>query len=47
VSEQAACPPATWPNNDADAAASQVLNLEKVKNLYRTATTKKIVLAQK
>jgi hypothetical protein len=35
---------ATWPNNDAEANGSQGLNLEKVKNLYRTATMKKIML---
>jgi hypothetical protein len=40
-------PPATWPNNDADADGSQGLNLEKVKNLYRTATTKKVMPAAK
>ncbi|WP_298254791.1 hypothetical protein [Bradyrhizobium sp.] len=36
--------PATWPNNDADARAPQGLNLEKVKNLYCTATMKKFML---
>jgi hypothetical protein len=40
---ESASAPATWLNNDADARASQGLNLEKLKNLYCTATTKKIV----
>jgi hypothetical protein len=39
----AAFPTATWPNNGAEANGSQELKLEKVKNLYRTATTEKIV----
>src|SRR5579863_5120703 len=36
---RAASPPATWPNNDADASSPQGLKLESVKNLYCTATT--------
>jgi hypothetical protein len=40
---ESASPPSTWLNNDADARASQGLNLEKVKKLYRTATRKKLM----
>jgi hypothetical protein len=45
--ERAASPSATWPNNDAEANGSQEWNVEKVKNLYRTATMKKIMPALK